>query len=163
MNQVAVFADVQNIYYTVKENHQSHFDYSAFLKESTSGRQLVKAIAYATDKGDERQRRFQQILKKIGFEVKLQPFIQRADGSTKGDWDVGIAVDMLDCANQVDTIVLASGDGDYAPVVAKIVDEYKLGVEVYGVQGLTANHLINTATEFVPIQGNLLLPIPTTW
>ena len=163
MDRIAVFADVQNIYYTVKEKHQSHFDYTAFLREVTTGQQLTKAIAYATDRGDEKQRQFQQILKRIGFEVKLQPFIQRADGSTKGDWDVGIAVDMLEYADRVDTIILASGDGDFAPVVARVMDEYKVAVEVYGVEGLTANHLINTATEFVPIQGNLLLAIPTTW
>ena len=163
MDRVAVFADVQNVYYTVKEKYQCHFDYATFLHQVTVGRRLVKAIAYAIDKGDEKQRRFQQILKGIGFEVKLQPFIQRADGSTKGDWDVGIAVDMLEYANRVDTIVLASGDGDYAPVVAKVADEYEVTVEVYGVQDLTANRLISIATRFVPIQGNLLLPIPTTW
>ncbi|MFP6644193.1 MAG: NYN domain-containing protein, partial [Candidatus Latescibacterota bacterium] len=87
MERVAIFADVQNLYYTVKEQHNSHFDYGAFLREATAGRQLVKALAYATDKGDERQRRFQQILKGLGFDVRLQPFVQRADGSTKGDWD----------------------------------------------------------------------------
>ena len=163
MTRVAVFADVQNIYYTVKEKHQSHFDYAAFLNQVTTGRQLVKAIAYAIDRGDDKQRRFQQILKVIGFEVKLQPYIQRADGSSKGDWDVGIAVDMLEYANRADTVVLVSGDGDYAPVIAKMADEYEVTVEVYGVPGLTANHLINTATQFVPIQGSLLLPIPTTW
>jgi uncharacterized LabA/DUF88 family protein len=59
MDQVAVFADVQNIYYTVKEKHQSHFDYGAFLNQVTTGRQLVKATAYAIDRGDDKQRRFQ--------------------------------------------------------------------------------------------------------
>ena len=112
MERVAVFADVQNVYYTVKEQYQCHFDYATFLRQVTTGRRLVKAIAYAIDKGDGKQRRFQQILKGLGFEVKLQPFIQRADGSTKGDWDVGIAVDMLEYANRVDTVVLASGDGE---------------------------------------------------
>ena len=106
----------------------------------------MKATAYAIDRGDDKQRRFQQILKVIGFEVKLQPYIQRADGSSKGDWDVGIAVDMLEYANCVDTVVLVAGDGDYAPVIAKVADEFAVSVEVYGVQGLTANHLINTAT-----------------
>ena len=70
---------------------------------------------------------------------------------------------MLEYANQADTIVLASGDGDYAHAVAKIIDGYEITVEVYGVEGLTANQLINTATQFVPIRGNLLLSIPTTW
>jgi len=163
MDRVAIFVDVQNVFYTVKETYQSHFDYAAFLKEVTTGRRLVKAIAYAIDKGDQRQRRFQQILKRLGFEVKLQPFIQRGDGSTKGDWDVGITVDMLEHANQADTLILVSGDGDYAPVVAKIAAGHETTVEVYGVQDLTAHRLISAATRFIPIQGNLLLPIPTTW
>jgi uncharacterized LabA/DUF88 family protein len=155
MDRVAIFVDVQNVFYTVKETYQSHFDYAAFLKEVTTGRRLVKAIAYAIDKGDQRQRRFQQILKRLGFEVKLQPFIQRGDG--------GITVDMLEHANQADTLILVSGDGDYAPVVAKIAAGHETTVEVYGVQDLTAHRLISAATRFIPIQGNLLLPIPTTW
>ncbi|HIG17739.1 MAG TPA: NYN domain-containing protein [Candidatus Handelsmanbacteria bacterium] len=163
MDRVAVFADVQNLYYTVNEQHNCHFDYGAFLRQVTEGRQLIKALAYATDKGDERQRRFQQILKGLGFEVKLQPFIQRSDGSTKGDWDVGITVDMLEHAPRVDTIVLASGDGDYAAVVTKLVNELDIAVEVYGAQDLTAGLLARAATRFVPIQGRLLLPIPTSW
>lgn len=161
-HRVAVFADVQNLYYTVKEQHNSHFDYRAFLREATDGRELVKAFAYATDKGDDRQQRFQQILRGLGFEVRLQPFIQRADGSTKGDWDVGITVDMLDLASQVEIVVLASGDGDYAPVVTRMIDD-GLTVEVYGAQDLTAGLLVRAATRFVPIQGRLLLPIPTSW
>ena len=91
------------------------------------------------------------------------PYIQRADGSSKGDWDVGITLDMLEYAGRVDTVVLASGDGDYALAVDKLVDELKVAVEVYGVPELTANRLIEAATRFVPIQGGLLLPIPTTW
>ncbi len=88
---------------------------------------------------------------------------QRTDGSTKGDWDVGIAVDMLDLAPRVETVVLASGDGDYAPVVGKMVDELGIVVEVYGAQDLTAGLLARRATRFVPIQGQMLLPIPTSW
>ena len=106
MDRVAVFADVQNIYYTVKQEHSSHFDYGSFLDEVTAGRNLVNAIAYAVDKGDRKQARFQQILAKIGFEVKLQPYIERADGSAKGDWDVGITLDMLEYADRADVVVV---------------------------------------------------------
>lgn len=163
MNRVAVFADVQNIYYTVKEQHNCHFDYRHFLNEVTAGRQLVKAIAYAVDKGDRKQIQFQKILERIGFEIKLKPYIQRADGSAKGDWDVGIVIDMLEYANRVDTVVLASGDGDFTPAIEKLINEFSLVVEVYGVPELTANRLLEVATRFVPIQGKLFLPIPTSW
>ena len=106
---------------------------------------------------------FQQILRRIGFEIQLTPFLQRHDGSAKGDWDVGIALDMLEYAQRVDTIVLASGDGDYAVAVNKIIQKHHVSVEVYGVPDLTAASLIESATRFVPIQGNLLLSIPTIW
>ena len=163
MDRVAVFADVQNVYYTVKQQHNCHFDYGSFLREVTADRKLVKAVAYAVDKGDKKQVQFQQILTRLGFDVKLTPYIQRADGSAKGDWDVGITVDMLGYADRIDVAVLASGDGDYAPAVDTLVKEFTVSVEVYGVQELTANRLIESSTRFVPIQGDMLLPIPTMW
>ncbi len=163
MDRVAVFADVQNVYYTVKQQHNCHFDYGSFLREVTADRKLVKAVAYAVDKGDKKQAQFQQILTRLGFDVKLTPYIQRADGSAKGDWDVGITVDMLEYADRIDVAVLASGDGDYTPAVDKIIKEFTVSVEVYGVQELSANRLIESSSRFVPIQGDLLLPIPTTW
>jgi uncharacterized LabA/DUF88 family protein len=163
MDRVAVFVDVQNIYYTVRDEYNSHFDYGAFFRDVTSGRKLVKAIAYAIDRGDSKQEQFQDILRKIGFEVKLKPFIQRKDGSAKGDWDVGISLDMVENATQADILVLASGDGDFTSVVGKILDDHDVSVDVYGVPGLTAASLKQAASSFTPIEGRLLLPIPTTW
>ena len=163
MDKVAVFADVQNMYYTVKQRYNCHFDYGDFWEQATSARSIVKAMAYATDKGDRKQIDFQQILRRIGFEIQLTPFLQRRDGSAKGDWDVGIALDMIEYAKRVDMIVLASGDGDYTVVVDKIRHEHNVSVEIYGVPDLTASTLIESATRFVPIQGNMLLSIPTTW
>src|SRR5580704_14829596 len=111
MEKVAVFVDVQNIYYTTRRQFSRHFDYNKFWAEVTGGRKVVKAIAFATDRNDEKQKQFQNILRAIGFEVKLRPFIQRNDGSAKGDWDVGITLDVLEFAPLADVVVLASGDG----------------------------------------------------
>lgn len=157
MKKVSVFVDVQNIYYTTKQAYNHHFDYNAFWAEVTQDREIVKAIAYATNKGDEKQKEFQNILRGIGFEVKLKNFIQRSDGSRKGDWDVGITIDVLDYAKNSDVIVLASGDGDFDLLVYKIKKEYNNTVEVYGVPQLTADSLINAASRFIPIKDNLLL------
>jgi uncharacterized LabA/DUF88 family protein len=157
MERVAIFVDVQNVYYTVKQSHGCHFDYKVFWDQVTAGRELVRAFAYAIDRGDRKQIQFQQILETIGFEVKLKPFIQRSDGSAKGDWDVGITLDMIDLANDVDIAVLASGDGDFDLVVRKLRDAHGVEVEVYGATQLTAAALIQAATRFVPIEGRLLL------
>lgn len=157
MQKVALYVDVQNIYYTVKEHYNRHFNYTNFWNESTSEREVIRATAYAIDRGDNKQRAFQQILKNIGFEIKLKPYIQRSDGSTKGDWDVGITVDMMDYAKDADVLILASGDGDFDLVVKKVIQDYSVSVEVYGTPNLTALSLINAATKFIPIQKNLLL------
>ena len=157
MDRVAVFVDVQNVYYTVKQAYGCHFDYRAFWDQVTEGREVVRAFAYAIDRQDQKQIRFQQILESIGFEVKLKPFIQRSDGSAKGDWDVGITLDMIELANEVDVAVLASGDGDFDLAVRKLRDAHGVEVEVYGARKLTAATLIQAATRFVPIEQHLLL------
>ena len=157
MDRVAVFVDVQNVYYTVKQSHGCHFDYKAFWDQVTAGREVVRAFAYAIDRRDRKQIGFQQILESIGFEVKLKPFIERSDGSAKGDWDVGITLDMIELAQDVDVAVLASGDGDFDLVVRKLRHAHGVEVEVYGARKLTAATLIQAATRFVPIDGNLLL------
>ncbi len=157
MEKVALFVDVQNIYYTTKEAHGCHFDYRSFWQAATSGRQVVGANAYAIDRGDGTQRRFQEILKQIGFEVKLKPFIRRRDGSAKGDWDVGIALDMMEYAEVADVLVLASGDGDFDLALRRAKDKFDAATEVYGVAGLTAASLISAASRYIPVQGELLL------
>jgi uncharacterized LabA/DUF88 family protein len=157
MQKVVVFVDVQNIYYTTKEFHNCHFNYNTFWAKATSNREVVKAIAYAIDRGDEKQKQFQNILRGIGFEVKLKPFIQRKDGSAKGDWDVGITLDVMEYAKKSDVVVLASGDGDFDLLVNKIRKDFGVSVEVYGVAQLTAASLIKSASKFVSIEDDLLL------
>ncbi|MGB1110422.1 MAG: NYN domain-containing protein [Gammaproteobacteria bacterium] len=157
MEKAVILVDVQNIYYTTRQIHRSHFDYNHFWRQCTKGREVIKAIAYTTDRGDAKQRQFQNILRGIGFEVKLKPFIQRADGSAKGDWDVGITIDALEYAPQADVLVLASGDGDFAILLDKISRDLGVRTEVYGVRELTAQGLIAAASSYVPVEGELLL------
>ena len=157
MDKVAICVDVQNIYYTTRQSYQRHFNYSAFWAQATAGKEVVAAFAYAIDKGDSKQLGFQQILRQIGFEVKLKPYIQRSDGSAKGDWDVGITLDVIDTAPKSDVIILLSGDGDFDLLLNKIRSSYKVTTEVYGVPALTAPSLINTADRFIAIDDKLLL------
>jgi uncharacterized LabA/DUF88 family protein len=157
MKKVSVFVDVQNIYYTTKEFHNRNFDYNKFWALATENREVIKAFAYAIDRGDEKQKQFQNILRAIGFEVKLKPFIQRSDGTAKGDWDVGITLDVMEYAKNSDLIILLSGDGDYDLLVQKVIADFNIPVEVYGVPKLTAKSLSDAATKFIPIEGNLLL------
>ena len=157
MKKVSIFIDVQNIYYTTKQQFNSNFDYNKFWKLVTFQRQVIGAFAYTTDRGDKKQTQFQNILRAIGFEVKLKPFISRSDGSTKGDWDVGITVDIMEYASESDIIVLASGDGDFDVLIKRIRTLHNNSTEIYGVSNLTANSLKNEASYFFPIEDELLL------
>jgi uncharacterized LabA/DUF88 family protein len=156
-NKIAVFVDVQNIYYTTRQAYGRQFNYRKLWKRISNDGQIVSATAYAIHRGDDNQLKFQDALKHIGFTVKLKPYIQRSDGSAKGDWDVGITIDVLEAAKDVDTIVLLSGDGDFDLLLDKIKKDYAVTAEVYGVPALTANSLIDSASIYHPIEEDLLL------
>lgn len=157
MKKVSIFIDVQNIYYTTKQTFKCNFNYNEFWKKITNDREVVAAFAYTTNRNDAKQIQFQNILRGIGFEVKLKPFISRNDGSSKGDWDVGITIDIMDYAPQSDVIVLASGDGDFDLLLERVISKNKVIAEVYGVDNLTANSLKRSASKFYKIDNSLLL------
>ncbi len=157
MKKIAIFVDVQNIYYTTRDVYGRQFNYREFWKRLSSQGEIVLANAYATHRGDNSQIKFQDALKHIGFTVKLKPYIQRSDGSAKGDWDVGITIDVMQATKDVDVVVLLSGDGDFDLLLQKVKSDYSVHTEVYGVPALTANSLIEAADVFHQIDKTLLL------
>lgn len=157
MIKIAILVDVQNVYYTTRSAYKRNFDYNGFWKKISEQGEIIHAFAYAVDKGDDKQKQFQNILRAIGFTVKLKPFIQRADGSAKGDWDVGITIDALDVADVVDKIIFVTGDGDFSILIDKIRKKYNRDVDVYGVPSLTAKSLMDSATRYIPIDNDWLL------
>lgn len=157
MKSIAIFVDVQNIYYTTRQAYHRQFNYRNLWQRISSEGEIVSATAYATHRSDDKQHKFQKALEHIGFTVKLKPYIQRSDGSAKGDWDVGIAIDVLEVAKDVDVVILLSGDGDFDLLLEKINKDYAVTTEVYGVPTLTANSLINSASIYHRIEEDLLL------
>ncbi len=156
MKRIAVFVDVQNIYYTTKQAFGRSFDYRKFWEDLEFMGDIVLANAYAVESNNEGQQRFQTALRAIGFDVKLKPYIQRRDGSAKGDWDVGITLDVVDAAPTVDVIVLLSGDGDFSLLLEKVRVDHAIKTHVYGVKQLTARGLIESADRFTSIDTQFL-------
>ena len=157
MKKIAVFVDVQNIYYTTRDTFGQQFNYRLLWQELLAQGDIVSANAYAIQRSDDQQHKFQKALKHIGFDVKLKPYIQRRDGSAKGDWDVGITIDVMEIAAEVDTIVLLSGDGDFDLLLRKVREKYAVVTEVYSVKQLTAQALIDAADVHHNIEKTLLL------
>ena len=155
--KTAIYVDIQNIYYTTRDTFKRSFDYRKFWKQIESKNEIIIANAYAIDKGDDKQQKFQYALETIGFNVKLKPYISRADGSTKGDWDVGITIDILESAQDMEKIILLSGDGDFDLIIRKVINKYNCIADVYGVKELSADSLINAASNFYSISNNDLI------
>lgn len=157
MDKIGIFVDVQNIYYTTRQAFHQHFDYNELWRLITTEKHVQVANAYAIASHQDKQKQFHNILRGIGFNVKLKPFITRADGSAKGDWDVGITIDVMENAKQCDRVYLLSGDGDFELLVKKLQDEYQVPVTVIATEKLTASNLIQAADEFIAIEQQLLL------
>ena len=159
MKKIALFVDVQNIYYTVRDAYQSFFNYKVLWDQISQEYSIISANAYAIESVNAKQKIFQQTMRNIGFNINLKPYIQRSDGSAKGDWDVGIAIDMMDAAasQNVDRLVLLSGDGDFDRLLERLYRGNGKKTIVYGVAKLTAASLIDAAYEFRPIDKTLLM------
>jgi len=157
MDKLAVFVDVQNIYYTTRDVFGRQFNYREFWRVLETMGEIETATAYAIDRGDPGQLKFQNALSRIGFNVKLKPYIQRRDGSAKGDWDVGITIDVLAAAARGNAIVLLSGDGDFDLLLREVAIRYGTKTIVFGVAPLTAKSLIDAAATFVSIDTDLLI------
>ena len=155
--KIGVFVDVQNIYYTTRDVFGRSFNYRALWQILSSKGDIVLANAYAIENKDERQTKFQNALRHIGFNIRLKPYIQRTDGSSKGDWDVGLAIDMLQQSPSLDRIFLLSGDGDFDLLVEAMQNKHRVPVEVYGVPALTADSLKQAVSCFHPITESLLI------
>ncbi|MEM0912256.1 MAG: NYN domain-containing protein [Pseudomonadota bacterium] len=151
MPTAAIFVDVQNIYYTCREAFARQFNYRMLYQQLADEYNISHAFAYAIDSQNEGQKKFQSALRHMGFEVKLKPYIQRSDGSSKGDWDVGITLDVIDYAKDVEHIFLMSGDGDFDLLLQRVSQRYDVVTHVIGVEPLTATSLVQQCDFFHPV------------
>mgnify|MGYP001590641537 CR=1 FL=1 len=115
--RIGVFVDVQNLYYSARNIYNARVNFNEIIKEAVGGRRLVRAIAYVIKADMPEEHSFFEALDKAGFEGKTKDLQTFAGGQQKGDWDVGIAMDIIKMMNKLDVVVLASGDGDFAALL----------------------------------------------
>ncbi|MBU1970326.1 NYN domain-containing protein [Patescibacteria group bacterium] len=115
--RVAVFVDVQNMYYSAKNLYGAKVDFAKVLKEGVSGRKLVRAFAYVIKADVGAEKEFHEALSLQGFEVRIKELQVFFGGAKKGDWDVGLCMDTVRMMPKIDVMVLVSGDGDYVDLI----------------------------------------------
>lgn len=151
--RVGVFVDVQNMYYSAKNLYSRRVNFSKILEDALGGRQLIRAIAYVVRAEEPLEQTFFDALEKAGFEVKVKDIQVFPGGVKKGDWDVGVVIDMIRLSNKLDVMVLVSGDGDYVPAVEFLKNQGHR-VEVMGFGPSTSNKLVMEADEFIDMDKN---------
>ena len=149
--RVGVFVDVQNLYYSGKNIYNSKINFKELLKIAVGGRKLVRAMAYVIKADLLAEKTFFDALEQIGFEIKAKDLQVFYGGAKKGDWDVGIAMDAIELAPKLDTIILVSGDGDYLPLVQHLQRAVGCRVEVIAFGKSTSSKLIEGADSFIDL------------
>ncbi|HET8581327.1 MAG TPA: NYN domain-containing protein [Candidatus Paceibacterota bacterium] len=115
--RVGVFIDTQNLYHSAKNLYQSRVNFAAMLKEALAERKLIRARAYVVNTESGEEQPFFEALQKIGIEIKTKDLQIFYGGAKKADWDVGLAVDAITASQRLDAVILATGDGDFIPLV----------------------------------------------
>lgn len=115
--RVAILIDTQNLYHSAKNLYKAKVNFKAVVEAALGDRKLIRAVSYVvhTESGEESA--FFEALEKVGIEIKTKDLQIFYGGSKKADWDVGMAVDAIKLSHKVDAIVIATGDGDFIPLV----------------------------------------------
>lgn len=164
--RVALFVDTQNLYYAARDGFDRFVDYARLLEVATRGRALYAATAYVVEReGETAAYGFVTRLSALGFRVKRRKVrVHRADDQGRvvleGDWDMGIAADLVRSWDHCDVIALASGDGDFVPLL-ELAQERGKRVEVLAFRASLHQGLIDLADrtiELGDVPGMLLEP-----
>jgi uncharacterized LabA/DUF88 family protein len=147
--RVGVFIDVQNLYYSAKNLFGKKVDFGAIVKEAVGDRKLIRAIAYVVRTESKEEQPFFEALYNLGIETKEKDLQIFSTGMKKADWDVGLTVDAIRLAPSLDAIVIASGDGDYIPLVAYLQKSSGKQVEVLAFGDTTSSKLIEEVDDFI--------------
>jgi len=152
--RVGMFIDTQNLYHSAKNLYKAKVNFANVVKDAVAGRVLIRAMAYvvSTESGEENA--FFDALTKIGIETKVKDLQVFLDGAKKADWDVGMAIDAVAMAPKLDTVILATGDGDFVPLVEYL--RYAIGcqVEVISFGKSSSGRLKDACDDFIDMSEN---------
>jgi len=148
-----VFVDVQNMYHSARNLFNQKVNFKTLLVDAIAGRQIIRAIAYVIKADIKDEQTFYNILDEIGFEVRSKDLQIFYGGAKKGDWDVGIAMDVMRLAPKLDTVVLISGDGDFSDLLEH-AKSLGCRTEVMAFGRTTSHKLLEVADLFVDLDKN---------
>jgi len=151
--RVGVFVDVQNMYYSAKQLYDAKVNFHEILNVGVGTRKLVRAFAYVIKADVKEEVNFFEALEKMGYEVRMKDLQIFLGGAKKGDWDVGMAMDMIKMAPKLDVVILVSGDGDFRALL-EYVRTMGCRTEVIAFSKSASAKLIEEADSFLDLDKN---------
>ena len=145
--RIGVFVDVQNMYYSARNLYGARAHFGKILEQAVGDRKLIRAVAYVIKAEAPEEAKFFEALDKQGFELKMKDLQVFVGGAKKGDWDVGLAIDAISMAPKLDVVVLATGDGDFVPLV-QFLQFQGVRVEVIAFAPTASQKLREQADDF---------------
>lgn len=142
--RLAVLVDADNLEISAKNIHHRVMDYKAFF-EAVNGREVVRAIYFKPRECPPRLKTFLE--EGLGVEVKIPA----------KNCDTWLCMEAVSLAGKVDTVAIASGDGDFAPL-AWFLKSRGVKVEIWAWAETTAGALRDAADEFHALTPRMLLP-----
>jgi len=152
--RVGILIDVQNLYHSAKNLYGARVNFREILKLAISGRNLIRVFAYVVRTKTGEEKPFFEALTKLGIETRIRDLQEFYGGLKKADWDVGITVDAIRIAPDVDAVVLASGDGDFLQLVEYLKNRGKR-IEVIAFGRSSSTKLKEAADEFIDLEKGL--------
>lgn len=146
--RVAVFVDVQNMYYSAKNLFQAKVDFGKVLSETVGDRRLIRAFAYVIKADVGAEQDFFDALTVRGYEVRVKELQTFYGGAKKGDWDVGLCMDAVRLIPKIDVMILCSGDGDYKDLL-EYARSQGVRAEVIAFGKTTSGYLTEEADDFI--------------
>lgn len=153
--RVALFVDTQNLFYAARDLSGAAVDYAKLLEVAARGRRLSQATAYVVERqGDTAGHGFALKLTALGFRVRRMQVRVRVGADERqvleGDWDLGIAVDVVRAMGLCDVVALATGDADFTPLV-RLCQERGARVEVLAFRDFAGQELKDACDRFVDL------------
>ncbi len=147
--RVGIFIDAQNLYHSAKHLYDdARVNFTNILKDTVADRKLIRAMAYVISTKTGEESSFFEALGKIGIETRSKELQEFWGGAKKADWDVGLAVDAITLAPKLDAIIIASGDGDFVPLVEYLQINMGTQVEVVAFGKSSSTKLREAADDF---------------
>ena len=165
-DRVAIFIDGENIHYSAKHMNM-RLDYLKLCRQLAGPRRLVRAYFYtALSTQSEGKIDFVNFLKLNGFTVvtkEVKSFNdQEGSRNVRSCLDMEMAINVMELAERLDTVILCTGDGDFRPLIDALARK-GLHVEVCALREMTSTDLIAAAdvyTDLGQIRNEVALDAP---